>query len=133
MTQHDTVEARVERGFEFLTDWLGVGWWDAVDLDTLDLSSCKVCVLGQLAPMIVAGTHLPWRSVADYTDARLFFGWDVDDATSHGFTTEIDLDTDTRRMIAAKFGALTVAWRERILQARTEQPAVTATRELVAA
>lgn len=43
----DTIEARVARGAEWL-DLNYPTWWKAIDLSTLAVSSCHLCVLGQV-------------------------------------------------------------------------------------
>lgn len=57
----DEVEARVERGTESLDNTMP-GWWEKVDLSTLDISSCSRCVLGQ-----VFKTHVKdWQNAFNY-------------------------------------------------------------------
>lgn len=48
----DTIEIRVARGAK----WLDVkypGWWQVIDLGTLELSSCNRCVLGQVYSKVI--------------------------------------------------------------------------------
>lgn len=43
----ETVQERVARGAAWL-DEQKPGWEDLIDFDTLDLSSCSLCVVGQV-------------------------------------------------------------------------------------
>jgi hypothetical protein len=43
----DDIVANVERGMQFLDERIS-NWIDAIDIDSLLLSSCKKCILGQL-------------------------------------------------------------------------------------
>lgn len=43
----DTIEARVARGAAWLDEHYPT-WWKAIDLSTLAVSSCHLCVLGQV-------------------------------------------------------------------------------------
>lgn len=41
------LEERVDRGARFL-DEKEPGWWDKIDLETLNMKNCYLCILGQL-------------------------------------------------------------------------------------
>lgn len=44
----------VEEGVKLL-DYAQPGWWNHIDLDTLDMSGCYSCILGQLYGSYVIG------------------------------------------------------------------------------
>jgi hypothetical protein len=68
-----TIAGRVAKGAAFL-DEREPGWWQRIDLDTLDLMAPCLCVLGQLATSLPEPTwggicvHFglePWRQQVD--------------------------------------------------------------------
>lgn len=44
----DAAVEAVSRGVAWLDENVGIGWEDRIDLDSLAISSCRTCVLGQL-------------------------------------------------------------------------------------
>lgn len=83
--------AKVAAGIKFLDSKAASGlvsanWRDKVKLDSLDLGSCDVCVLGQL--------------FGSYSDGQYELGLDTYDSKSYGFNTDYS------------FGELTQAWKD---------------------
>ena len=83
--------AKVAAGISFLDSKVSSGkvpanWRDKISLDTLDLSSCGVCVLGQL--------------FGDYSDGKYALDIDNYDTKDYGFNTDYD------------FQQLTAAWKD---------------------
>ncbi|WNM75043.1 hypothetical protein SEA_DENNEBES_88 [Streptomyces phage Dennebes] len=83
--------AKVAAGIKFLDSKAASGkisanWRDKVKLDSLDLGSCDVCVLGQL--------------FGSYSDGQYELGLDTYDSKSFGFNTDYS------------FGELTQAWKD---------------------
>lgn len=83
--------AKVAAGIKFLdgkaaSGKISANWRDKVKLDSLDLGSCDVCVLGQL--------------FGSYSDGQYELGLDTYDSKSYGFNTDYS------------FGELTQAWKD---------------------
>ncbi len=98
----------VTRGAALLDDavktgLLDAGWEERIDTDTLRLSSCHDCVLGQLAGHYATGM------------SSLFDGLDTDDinhASEYGFNVPLD---DSK----ADYAPLTKAWVDEIQSRRS--------------
>lgn len=97
----DTITERVARGAALL-DVATPGWFEAINLDWLDLSNCNRCVLGQLA--------------GDFMDALVEYEINPDEARARGF--EVSVDVEDVSVIDAEYDALTAAWRELITARR---------------
>jgi hypothetical protein len=93
---------RVNRGAALL-DEFDPGWWEVIELETLDIGSARRCVLGQWAE---ANQDLEW--VGNYSDALpvvLGRGSTYKREKTHGFLSGLQ----------ASVTDLTDAWREAIL------------------
>ena len=92
-SQRDLARRRVNRGVEALNLRFGLDWPLEVSMKNgdLDLSSAERCVLGQLAPMIVA-TLTPDKTnkYYEYINALEAMGWDSRTGVLHGFDTSDD-------------------------------------------
>lgn len=70
------VRERIEAGAAYLDETLP-GWWDTIDLDTLNMGSGCRCVLGQLAvDMLGAEVDDEDEIIVDYNRAAGFDGCD---------------------------------------------------------
>lgn len=92
----EPIETRVNRGAALLDEKVP-GWWERIDLEQLQLSSCIRCVLGQLFGIYGQGI----RELGD--SIRL-----VADAIRHGLFV----------FDAADYEPLTAAWKQLIQQRR---------------
>lgn len=96
----EPVSTRVARGAALL-DELRPEWYDAVDVERLDMSHSLNCVLGQLYVTYEAGTQtIGLRTVGD--------------RTLHGFTTLLYGAT------IGEWAELTKAWRAEIEERRAQ-------------
>lgn len=86
-----TIAERVARGAALL-DEREPGWWQRINVRTLDIRSCKRCVLGQLEG---------WPSINARFDPSLGF----------------DAGEGSPQEVVADFNALTAEWR-RLIKAR---------------
>lgn len=120
------VERAVLRGVRLL-DKRDPLWWNGadapaviegmvghIDLETLDLSDCRSCVLGQRAG----------RGFFAFEDASEALGLDYDGAARHGFNSSELTYTEARR---AEFSALTEAWASVIQSRRYPRRAIART------
>ncbi len=111
-----TIAQRVAAGAAFL-DGREPGWWERIDLDSLDLGSGCRCVLGQLATDV--SQYASWRRIA------LRFGLDAwQDDIGLGFMAR-DHDADLSLSVVeanaankAEFDALTAEWKRVITERR---------------
>ena len=76
-----TMTERVAAGAAWL-DENQPGWWQRIDLATLDLASSCRCILGQLAPPEILNDHRypTWPAILDHftlTDADVRLGFNV--------------------------------------------------------
>lgn len=117
-----TVAERVERGAALL-DEKRPGWWQEIDLGTLDIRSTCGCILGQIGSLLGDDGYLTRFSTGldavrlEVPQARDYgFEWDVD----YGDATESEID----RLIDAECARLTEAWRD-LIQRRRESAQVT--------
>jgi hypothetical protein len=108
MTNQEELEASARAGAELL-NVKDPGWWHpdgarAIDLDTLDINSTSLCVLGQ--------------RYGDYGRGMLTIGLECVNADSEprGFTPPLGVDPDTDEVNSAR---LTQAWKELIIARRT--------------
>jgi len=102
-----TIDERVAAGAKWL-DEHRPGWWQRIDLDTLNLGDPCQCVLGQLYGHFVYAPDEIW------TNNLSFAG---------GFNAEVGLRGDYDETVT-EFAALTAAWRT-LIQARRDETAVT--------
>lgn len=104
-----SIEERVTAGAAWL-DEHRPGWWQRIDLETLDLGDPCKCVLGQeygdfgVAPAEVAGASEP----------AVAFGFDVHSSWFGRVRTEADVE--------AECAALTAEWRWLIEQRCVDEP-----------
>lgn len=97
-----TIEQRVAAGVAWL-DENRSGWIDLVNLDTLDLSSCTLCVLGQLfgeyedAPL--AAKYTPDLASTGPARSR---GFEVAYRTASAYREYADLTAEWRRVIESR-------------------------------
>jgi hypothetical protein len=91
------ITKRVERGAALL-DEKRPGWWQGIDLDRLDISSCSDCIAGQIG----GGNYLIGAEGAGL--------WTWEEDVAHGFGAEA--------ASFAEYGALTAAWRDLIVRRR---------------
>ncbi len=117
----DTTMDRVQRGAELL-DRTYPGWDDSVDLSNLQLASTCRCILGQAFGDYTHGlfrtgiTHLPLELGAEHP-RMVNIG-----AIRHGFLAESALDPDyDGEKMDKQYVVLTEAWREHILERRTQR------------
>jgi len=103
------LNTRIERGAAFL-DGREPGWWQRIDLETLDLDESCRCVLGQLATDLGDPERGVWPRVCDQFGVRAT-GWDNDD---NGRARDIDLGFITDGEYVEE---LTAAWRA-LIEAR---------------
>jgi len=66
----------IQRGIDLLTEKLGEGWQDRIDLERLDIGHCDDCVVGQLFAAL-DDYHRAVREVLHLND---------DGEVSHGFS-----------------------------------------------
>ena len=93
-----TIDQRVARGAQLLDREGPTGWREQIECDTLDLSDCKQCILGQL--------------YGDYEPG--LYKLRVYDGTPQGFERA---NTDTPTPIASakrQYARLTAAWRREL-------------------
>ncbi len=96
----------VKRGAAWL-DGYRPEWYRLIDLDTLDLGSCRKCILGQLMGEFVAATITLLEEEAGPPRSLLFAGgheWFIE----HGFYSLMQWDCDV----------LTSVWKNEILERR---------------
>lgn len=110
------ITERVERGAALLDD-KRPGWWQQIDLDTLDVRAKCDCVLGQVAA--APGDFRYDRYVHGLDIVRLD-GWQ---APHYGFDYDVRINEEAcceenERAIIAAYAALTQAWRDLILARR---------------
>lgn len=67
-----TIQQRVQNGIDLLDAKWPKDWRDRVNLETLDMTDCLLCVLGQ--------------TCGDYRDGRLRFELNLEDSIDNGFT-----------------------------------------------
>lgn len=109
MTTSSAAE-RVRAGMAFLdaTD-VTFGWDFDINLDQLDLSVCRDCVLGQIAEQ--NGWTSPERAPYDaFDDAIDFLGLSASQVVNFGFTEDVYRDPD--------YEVLTQVWRDVITERR---------------
>jgi hypothetical protein len=97
-----TIAERVARGAALL-DEREPGWWQRIDLETLDLGAPCHCVLGQLATDLEDPTS--WLVILDRFDLT----WVDDSDKQLGFNALTSSDRS--------YANLTAAWRE-LIEAR---------------
>lgn len=112
-----TIAERVAAGAAFL-DAREPGWWQRIDLDTLDLQAPCRCVLGQLA------THLDdydddwsWQNVtARYGLLVWFWSWEAngDRATDLEYGFNANPDIEAYDDVAAEWKRVILARREQV-------------------
>jgi hypothetical protein len=93
------IQARVARGARLL-DRVRPGWWQEINLKTLSLDDCWVCVLGQLYGGYKFGLSTLRREPETRNCYPEYFGFTVD---NYGSRNEL-----------REFRSLTVAWRVEI-------------------
>ncbi len=107
---NDRFADRIRRGAAFL-DIERPGWRDEVDVDTLELSDCTRCVLGQLAGGEIIGWSLLLRQFKiDGLDNADQFGFSLSDDEYESRVDELDVLATAERIYAP----LTQGWREYI-------------------
>jgi len=100
------IEARVAKGAKFL-DGKMLGWHRHVDLGTLDLSTGRQCILGQLYADVATPFFGGWSF------GRLHLGLEGRDVDRMGFyISRLD------KMRGATWERLTMAWRQEIVTRR---------------
>ena len=106
-----TVEERVIRGFDYLTDYYGPEWQDAIDVETLDLSSACNCVLGQLAndywDVYFNNINNKWHSMEEFIVWSYNHGFSIDETNSDSYQYNHD-------KAVADYKELTRTWRNKI-------------------
>jgi hypothetical protein len=104
----DELAERVERGAALL-DERRPGWWDEVDVGSLDLRQCDLCILGQLW-----GDYLDGRGEV----VRLGYGYRAqEESIRHGFDVSRRIHAD----LHADYAALTDLWRAAIERRRAAE------------
>lgn len=116
-----TITERIEKGAALL-DEKRPGWWQEIDLLTLDIASRCGCVVGQLAGITEASD----RGLA-YVAAmrRPGVGYSAEIMMGFEAPTTREFGGDRLPVIAAEYAALTEAWRGLIV-ARRAAASVTA-------
>lgn len=132
-------EPFVARGVAWLDEHYP-GWFNAIDLETLNISRCDICVLGQ-----VYSGHVPYAErqqllaqvIASDPGTYRLYGFDLlvrrhglglPDTTSMGFTSwpwchhphHVDDGLDSQCPDAPTFEDLLEAWTQVIIQKRLE-------------
>lgn len=111
----ETIEERVIRGFDFLTDFYGPEWQDAIDVENLDLKSVCNCVLGQLE-----GDYWDVYTQSTIEGSDWHGQWSSDDefylwTQEHGFAAAVDEDDKfDSEVISQEYKELTKAWRNKL-------------------
>jgi hypothetical protein len=97
-------------------------WWEAINLDRLDLASCEDCMCGQLAGdlgRLDGDSHSPFGFVF-----AEFFNYQIEESIRHGFSLpfteqEGDYDRD-HELLIQNYEVLTQTWIEAIEARRAE-------------
>lgn len=79
-------KSAVKAGVQFL-DSKKPGWRDLIDVETLDLAECDVCILGQI--------------FGDYSDGKAKLGLDSVEAEKYGFNTDYSMSELTKAWTSA--------------------------------
>lgn len=101
-----TIVARVRRGADLL-DARKPGWADKVDVNTLDMQSCTMCVLGQV--------------FGDYTEGLVYLG--VDGFSLYG-TSDRYLYGYSDNSSGDRWAFLTGLWQAEVAKRQQHQPVV---------
>jgi hypothetical protein len=97
---------RVERGAALLDSLPEMGGWrDRINQDSLAMSSCDECILGQLYGEYIEGFR---RLILSKPASVLFRGSD------HGFTLPSDEQWDPVGVVQGRFQSLAQCWRDYI-------------------
>ena len=104
----------VQRG-TLLLDHNAPGWWQKIDPTRLDMESCYVCVLGQLAKAANPTVTNPYdRGFRDYAFPNPYIAVFGPQAERHGFAV------GDREDVNARYEILTALWRGVIVQRQLE-------------
>lgn len=102
-----TPAEQVANGAQML-DQYWPGWYDLIDLDTLDISECSACICGQLGRNLGASIVGEFPGVKAFSSEYGFdFYWDEKFDTEESFKPEIDdlyvqLDEEWEKAIIAR-------------------------------
>jgi hypothetical protein len=109
------ITERVERGAALL-DTKRPGWWQEIDLATLDIASRCGCIIGQLAGITKASD----RGLM-YEAATRQFGVSYSTEIPMGFEAPStrEYGAGVRAAMASEYDALTAAWADLITARRT--------------
>lgn len=105
-------EQRVSRGIEYLNKTYP-GWRQRIDLDTLSLIDCELCVLGQLTGYYSEAVDRMRRSVGDnnlYAPAQIGFTLQCSEIQNEADCCGVDYSTISNLM----FAELTAEWKRQI-------------------
>lgn len=95
-TLEQELNENIDRGIEFLDKHFD-GWLDKIDINTLNITSCKNCVMGQL--------------IGDYFDTENYIHCDIGD-------TDFEFDGYSLGFSYEDGWELTKLWRQRITELR---------------
>lgn len=120
MNTPEEVSERVARGCMFLDEKYGDGWWNRVDMDTLNMKDAHRCVLTQ----VMDDGSWPWSerivNAFDTSAAKNAVKVAEDEAIARGFTiTSFDDSVTIMTGIRKEFMQLEWEWRKVL---RTLQP-----------
>lgn len=120
MTPQTPAEA-VANGAQLLDEKLP-GWWRHLDLETLKLSECDLCVCGQLGTRMLnfVGTIADWEPY-EHTLSKIGLVWTETDVT-HGFNIPDEISDSL--VAKAMYRALEIEWRN-VITARLQADALT--------
>ncbi len=99
------------------------GWHNEIDINKLDIASCKDCVLGQLGQKYVTDCYFSHMSerlgflVGDFATS-------IGDLGYYGFAHNDNLKFDFTRSLKENYAALTKAWKQIIIERREVQDIV---------
>lgn len=72
----DSMEKKVEKGAEFLDD-IRPGWEDEIDIESLDMGYCRICILGQLYGTFGKGVINAMPGKDGKPEEAVHYGFDI--------------------------------------------------------